>query len=129
MPNMQLKFPLAISRRFIVLGAVLAVLIALAGSAAMAPKAGAYLHVANCRDALTGGNGDNDLLDWMYANGYTNYEVGSGSSRYDDHRLLVAANWYDWHGGNLNRTYKGQGYCLGDDNDIRDRANTPPSGW
>lgn len=97
----------------------------------------AYVHQANCKNALLGANGDNDV--WQYIL---------------DHPAILAWNWHpdppyrikntrlvqylDFYvGPTLDQPYNhwlvGQpGYCMGDDADITDKltgGNAPPAGW
>src|SRR4051812_31038635 len=78
----------------------MALLIAMTVLAYMAVKPSnadaAYVHIANCANALEGSPGDNDAYNWMVANGYRNYYVDRTSYyRYDYTHVLVGIDWSD----------------------------------
>lgn len=91
--------------------------------------ASAYVHAENCRDALVGGNGDNDLQNFRVAAGQTGYNFEAGQSRFSGTRVAIPVWWSGNSGSRYPYGYGGFGYCMGDDSNIVDHAPSPPSGW
>lgn len=111
-------------------GLLMAVAGVLAAFALWPSGAFAYLHADNCRGALGGGNGDNDVARYLNTLGWvdirTYYWIDPGGvARYSDSKISVLMRvvhtsgfWHDeW------------GYCYGSDSNIVDNMPTPPSGW
>lgn len=86
----------------------------------------AYVHQANCQNALTGANGDNDVARYMgehasiYAWGWQLYV------RYSNTRFVQFISFY-WRNGVGSSVEAG--YCMGDDSSITDSVQNAPAGW
>lgn len=90
-------------------------------------KLAGYVHLANCKAALTGANGDNDIQAYLNANGYNGWGWSQGYEywRQDNTHLVV---FFDVYSGG---SFQGgrAAYCMGDDSNIVDKAGSAPSGW
>lgn len=107
-----------------------ALLFALSASAIVAAKSDAYVHQANCKAALAGANGDDDISAWI--NTHTPYGIydwswSSGYSRVADSRFV---QYVDMYNGSPRRWWGNvAGYCMGDDSNIVDKMGDAPAGW
>lgn len=93
-----------------------------------------YLHLANCRSALWGANGDDDIGSFMSRTGAIGFDWRS-YNRYAADRLAVSF-WVLYGPGPFNGTYWARehwasyfGFCMGSDGNITDKVPDPPSGW
>jgi len=99
----------------------------LAPPALITPKAhvaGAYVHVANCEQALIGANGDNDIANWINSHtpyGITSWAWSTPIMRSSNTDVSVPVNLYNGRG------YWGAllGECWGDDSSITDKVWGP----
>jgi hypothetical protein len=110
------------SLRHLTVAALSASAIALAGPVSAASAA--YVHLENCKAALTGANGDNDVyrmkqdFSWVPI---TEWSWSVPVTRYSNTDVTIPINMYRYGhfwGGSL-------GECWGDDSNISDRIYEP----
>lgn len=106
-------------RTSLIVAGLSALMLALGAS----PASAAYVHLANCRAALTGANGDHDINRFIASNmpmGITGWTWGGGYHRSNTDVLVAVDLWrYGyWIGA-------ATGECWGDDSNISDNIKGP----
>lgn len=89
-----------------------------------------YVHQANCKAALEGANGDNDIQAWINTHTPTGVYAWSWSTGYQRQDNTHFVQFIDLYAGSPMRLWGNiGGYCLGDDSNIVDKADGAPAGW
>jgi hypothetical protein len=90
---------------------------------------GNYVNVQNCKDALLGANGDNDIASWMGQHGQVSWKWDynpPGYTRFANDKVGI---WI-YASGNRNSTWPNGvytwGYCAGDNSNIVDKMQFAP---